>query len=419
MSDGILLYIDPGTGSMLFTILLGIVGAAVYFIRTLIIKIKYRLGAKVNIDVTEKIPLVIFAESKTYYNVFRPVCEELERREKKAVYLTSTENDPAFDGGYKYIDVKYIGKGNKAYAYLNMLNASIVLSTTPSLDVFQWKRSKKVDYYIHLPHMCSDLSLYRMFALDYYDAVLISGDFQKNQVRTLEKMRNLPEKEIFEAGIPYMDELKKRADANRKTESREKTVLLAPSWGANAILEKYGGEFIDKLIETGYHIVIRPHPQSFVSEKDMIDSLMQKYPDSDRFEWNRDADNFEILSRSDILISDFSGVIFDFALVFDKPVIYTEVEINTDPDDAAWLDETPWTYEVLPKLGQELNKENFEDIKGVIDGLIDNAEYQKGRDEARKQSWLHPGEGAVRVVDFMIKKLEELGNKEESSDGSN
>ena len=40
---------------------------------------------------------------------------------------------------------------------------------------------------------------------------------------------------------------------------------------------------------------------------------MDQFPDSDQIEWNRDADNFEVLRKSDIMISDYSGVIFDFA----------------------------------------------------------------------------------------------------------
>ena len=36
-----LLYIDPGTGSMLFTILIGVFGAAVYFFRGLFMKVKF------------------------------------------------------------------------------------------------------------------------------------------------------------------------------------------------------------------------------------------------------------------------------------------------------------------------------------------------------------------------------------------
>ena len=37
-------YIDPGTGSMLFTILIGILGAAFYSIKMLFIKLRFKIG---------------------------------------------------------------------------------------------------------------------------------------------------------------------------------------------------------------------------------------------------------------------------------------------------------------------------------------------------------------------------------------
>ena len=84
-----------------------------------------------------------------------------------------------------------------------------MLSTTPSLDVYQWKRSRDVSWYVHIPHAPNDITLYRMFGIDYYDAILLSGEYQVEQVRKLEKLRGLPEKELKLVGIPYMDEMKK------------------------------------------------------------------------------------------------------------------------------------------------------------------------------------------------------------------
>ena len=41
-------YIDPGTGSMLFTILVGILGAAIYSMRNIVMKLRFVLsGGKV------------------------------------------------------------------------------------------------------------------------------------------------------------------------------------------------------------------------------------------------------------------------------------------------------------------------------------------------------------------------------------
>ena len=56
------LYIDPGTGSMLFAILIGILGAANYLLKDWIVKIRFLLsGGRQKADVNEKkIPIVNF-----------------------------------------------------------------------------------------------------------------------------------------------------------------------------------------------------------------------------------------------------------------------------------------------------------------------------------------------------------------------
>jgi len=397
-------YIDPGTGSMLFTILIGVLGAAVYALRGAFVKLRFLLstGKAAKAD-QKKLPLVIFAESKRYWNVFGPVCDELERRGQETWYYTCSEDDPVFHKGYSSIHPEFIGAGNKAFAKLNMLQARVLLSTTPGLDVYQWKRSKSVDLYVHMLHAPADVTLYRLFGIDYYDAILLSGEYQIRQVRALEELRNLPAKELALTGVPYLDVNRQRLEAAGPVPEHPVTVLLAPSWGKSGILSRYGEEAIDALLATGYQLIIRPHPQSFVSEKDMLDRLMAKYP---QVEWNRDNDNFEVLRRSDILISDFSGVIFDFALVFDKPVIYADTSFDDSPYDSHWLEEAPWTFSVLPRIGHQLTAGDLAHVKDLIDECLEDERFILAREEARNETWVCRGNGASAIADWLIEKLQ-------------
>ena len=274
------LYIDPGTGGMLFTVLFGLFGVVVFSMRALAMRLKFSVGSDKNAKINnKKIPIAIFAESKRYWNTFAPILDEFEKRKKNVVYLTCSEDDPVFKKKYEYVSAEFIGEGNKAFSRLNLLNASVVLSTTPSLDVFQWKRSKSVKYYVHLPHMANDITTYKMFGLDFYDAVLLSGQYQIDEIRRLEKMREIPAKDLKLAGIPYMDKMLERLEntTRRETDKKDPVVLLAPSWGNNGILTAYGAPFIENLLKTGYRIIIRPHPQSFTADKDIIDGLNQAY----------------------------------------------------------------------------------------------------------------------------------------------
>ena len=407
------LYIDPGTGSMLFTILIGVIGAAVYSLRMLVIKLRFRLTGGKTKSGTEKLPFVIFSDDKRYWTVFEPICREMDRRGRDIVYMTASEDDPALKNPYPHVKAQFIGEGNKAFTRLNFLNAAIVLSTTPGLEVYQWKRAKDVQFYVHIPHAASDITMYRMFGIDYYDAVLLSGEYQVGQVRALEQLRELPEKELVKVGIPYMDEMAARLRAAGPAPEHPRTVLLAPSWGKSALFSIYGGKIIETLLKTGYHVIVRPHPQSFKSETEMIEKLMAEYPASDQLEWNRDTDNFEVLRRSDILVSDFSGVIFDFTLIFDKPVIYTDPQFDVGLYDAWWLKEPLWTVSALPRLGCQLKPENMGDLKSLIDECLSDPRYAEGRRQARAETWEHPGEGARRTVDYLLQKYDELTAGEE------
>ena len=407
-------YIDPGTGSMLFAVLIGVIGAASFLLKNGIAKLRFIMtGGKGKYEAAKKIPYVIFSDDKRYWKNFEPICRELDQRGVDVIYMTASPDDPVLDNPYEHIHGEFIGEGNKAFSKLNFLSAGIVLSTTPGLDVYQWKRSKNVDYYVHIAHAPNDITLYRMFGIDYYDAILLSGDYQIDQVRKLEALRDLPAKELLKVGLPYMDDMARRLADDTVEKSETKTVLLAPSWGSSAIFARFGSKIISELLKTDYNIIVRPHPQSAKSEKEMLDKLMAEFPDSERLQWNYDADNYEVLKKSDILISDFSGVLFEFSLIYDKPVIYTNSDFDQSQYDSWWLGEKLWTFSVLPDLGAELTEENFGNLSSVIDDCLNNPRYKENRQIARDQTWANYGHGAEAVADYLIKKHDELIGKEE------
>jgi len=414
-------YIDPGTGSMLLTVILGLATTLVFVFRGFLIKFKYKiLGGKTDADLSRK-DIILFSDHKRYWNVFRPLCDELEKSGADCAYWTMSPDDPGLQAGYDHIKCEFIGEGSKGFARLNTMKAYICTATTPGLDVLQWKRSKDVNWYVHIYHAAGDNLGYRMFALDYYDAVLETGDVQTRGIRTLESLRGLPAKELVIAGSTYLDDMKARADALKPVTDNNKgiTVLLAPSWGESSILSKYGAQFITALTATGYNIIIRPHPQSLTAQKEMLDSLMTEFPENSSLSWNFDNDNFNVLSRSDIMISDYSGVIFDYTFIFDRPVMFADVSMNRAPYDSAWVDYVPWTLDILPCLGKKLDSEDFPRMKEVIDEVLSSDIYKEGREKARNEAWQFIGEGARRSAQYLVSKLSDLkADRNEKADTS-
>ena len=68
------LYIDPGTGSMLFAILIGAIGVARFVLKGIFVKLKFLFtGGRQTDTGDDSIPLVIFSDDKRYWQTFEPV----------------------------------------------------------------------------------------------------------------------------------------------------------------------------------------------------------------------------------------------------------------------------------------------------------------------------------------------------------
>jgi hypothetical protein len=387
---------------MLFSILIGAAATLYFLARTLWVKLKGSFGrGPVRRDDSEN-TCVIYSEGNQYWNLFKPVLDEFESREIAVSYLTSAEDDPVFTGAYRFVKPEYIGQGNRAYARLNFISAGLVLMTTPGLNVYQLKRSKTAGRYVHILHAPSDATLYRLFGLDYFDAVLLTGEYQADDIRRLEKLRGLREKELVAVGCTYLDFFAGKIAEIPKEENHPFTVLVSPSWGPSALLSRFGEKLLDPLRETGWRVIIRPHPQSRRSEKPVLESLEKRYAGAPNIEWDYDRDNIYALAKADIMISDFSGIIYDFIFLCDKPVIYVNQHFDMRPYDADDLDHEPWQFKVLREIGVELREEHFSRIRELVSGLQDSEDLKIARKKARDEAWQYRGEAAKRTVDYLV-----------------
>lgn len=401
--NSFLLYIDPGTGSMLFSIFIGLATTLYFVIKALFIKFKYVFSAKKDslVEVVTS-PIVIYNEGKQYCSLFYPILREFEKRHESVLYLTSYEDDLYLNQSSEYVKAEFIGKGNKAFAKLNFLSCDVLLLTTPGLDVYQLKKVKTVKHYSHIVHMTSDATAYRLFGLDYFDSVLLSGDYQKKDIQYLENLRNLEKKELVTVGCPYLDEAFTNLNKYEKTD--EFTVLVSPTWGPSGLLSKYGQKLLESLATTGWKIIVRPHPQSKSSEADLLEKLTEHFKDNKNIIWDYEKDNMIAMSKSDIMISDFSGIIFDYVFLFNNPLLFVDVNFDKTPYDLDDLPHEAWQFETLNKIGVQIKEEDFSNIKNIIENSVSSEQLINNRQIAKSEAWMYQNESARRVVDFLISK---------------
>ena len=334
-------YLDPGTGNALIYVALSLLGAVFYFVKGFFYKVLKRKEEKSEVQTDSRSAgnhhsIVLFNEGKAYWNTFKPIVEKLLEKKQPFTYYTMDIEDPCLTIANRLMDNRCIGDGNMAFSKIGRLNADVVLSTTPNIGTkgYPIPRSKKIKKLVHVFHAFDDLATYYKGSLDHYDAVLLVGEFEIPLIRKLEELRSLPAKELIPAGLPYMDELLKKAKQNAEKfegtkESKLKsvnnpeeiTVLLAPSWGEKGFLKALGTDFIERLADKKFKLILRPHPQSLKVESKLIRNIENKLKKYKNLKWDFNPDGTESLRTADILISDTSAVRLDFALVYHKPFI--------------------------------------------------------------------------------------------------
>ena len=405
-------YIDPGTGSLLFSALFGIIGTLFFLSKALLIKLKTfsfadKINKKENIS---KAKIIIYGEDKRYYNVFKPIIEELINLEIPTIYYSSSYDDKIFEIKSDFLKSEFIGTGNKAYAKLNFIEADICLMTTPNLDVFQLKRSKGVKKYVHITHSSAETSTYCLYSLDFFDAVFLNGEHQIRDIRELENKRNTIIKDLYVVGNPYLDELSKMKETITKENNSKKTILIAPSWGMNCLFRRFGEKLLDNIINSDYNIIIRPHHQSLISDKDIIDKFQNRYKYKNNVEWDFNRVNIYSLSKADIMISDFSGVIFDYVFLFEKPVIIPSFTFDKRGTDAIEIDEEVWTFETIPKISFKLDENNFSNISQIIEDSINNETLKNNILKAKEEAYMYEGQASKRAAQFLNDMLITINN---------
>ena len=396
-------YLDPGTGSMLLSALVGLAATCLFLLKDFwynAVSFMYRVCGK-NAPLDKRETLVFYSEGKQNWSTFQPILEALAQRQVAATYLTSDKQDP----GLALLPphrAQYIGTGNRAYTFLNMLEADVVGMTTPNLDVLQIRRSQRVRHYTHIVHAVTDIALYKLFSCDYFDSVLCSGSHQIRTLRTLEQLRGTKPKLLLESGCPYMDVLAAQA-AEREEPSaalevpaharlapprggHQRCILVAPTWGQNGLLSRFGMSLLKPLAVQGHTVLIRPHPQSFVNESSLLKSLEKALENHTNVRWDREASPVRSLRAADILVSDISGIVFDCAFVFLKPVITLSFVPDIRGTDAFDLTEPVWEYQVLDQLGKRINVEDVPHLPEIITSLLDKEEFTKRIQDLRSAS---------------------------------
>ncbi|KMJ59298.1 hypothetical protein AB685_08135 [Bacillus sp. LL01] len=172
-----------------------------------------------------------------------------------------------------------------------------------------------------------------------FDKVVVGSNRMK-QVFTA--AFNTPQENFLETGIPRTDVFFNREEVNKikfkffqqyKFLGKKKVILYSPTYRDEELKSyklKLDLDLLYKELKEDYALIVKLHPAV-----NKVKSYIEKYPDF-LIDLSNDYRTNEILIISDYLITDYSSIPFEFALL-EKPIIFYPYDLNYYKDNRGLL----------------------------------------------------------------------------------
>lgn len=358
--------------------------------------------------------LVFYSEGSGFYKYFKGMIEYVLRHSDETIhYITSDPRDGVFAMNEPKLKPYYIGQ-MKLIPLMMKMDADMVVMTMPDLNTYHIKRSlvRKDIEYIYTDHgVSSDNMTLRTHALDHFDTLFCVGPHQVEEARAIEKLYDLKPRRLVQVGYGLLDEMTNSWEKSPKQPGGRKTVLIAPSWQKDNIMDSCLHELVEQLLPLDCRIIIRPHPQYVRLYGDRMEAIIHRYQAQlgEDFVIQTDFSSTDTVYQSDLLITDWSNVGYEFALSTLKPVLYINTPMKIMNPEYDRIDVVPFDIRIRAQLGGELELQELHRVGTAVQELLGKPEeYREIIGAVKEKEIYNPGKGAEAAGRYLVKRLETI-----------
>lgn len=358
--------------------------------------------------------VVFYSEGSGFYKYFQDVISYLlEHSNLNIHYVTSDPDDQVFGIAEKERRIRpyYIGE-KKLITLMMKMDADIVIMTMPDLENFHIKRSyvRPDVEYIFMFHWCTSTHmLIREKALDHYDTIFCPGPHQIEEIRCTEEKYGLPAKNLIETSYGVIENLAAAYEKMEKRVNPQPQILIAPSYQPDNIMDSCIDALLGCLLGKGFRVIVRPHPQYIRRAPQKIEAFIGKYSkelEQGLFEFQRDFSSGDTVYQSDIVITDWSTISYEFSFTTMKPTLFINTPMKILNPHYTEYPMQPLEITMRNKIGRALELDEVGQAESAVRDMLKNGEHYKEQIEGmRRDLFPHFGESAQIGGKYILSRL--------------
>jgi YidC/Oxa1 family membrane protein insertase len=332
--------------------------------------------------------IVLYAEHADYYPYFEGLVDYLTQVHGQSLsYITSDPDDPILVSPRQGVRTFYLNR--LLPFFMAYVNCRVFVMTLTDLNQYHLKRSVRPVHYVYVFHsLVSTHMVYRQGSFDHYDSILCCGPHHVAEIRRNEELAGIRPKTLVEAGYYRLERVYDAARTQRaeSLSTPKTTILVAPSWGTDNILESCGERLVGLLLDAGNDVIVRPHPETVRRYPAVISALASEFGDHPGFTIETSVATDDSLIRAHVLITDYSGIALEYAFGTERPVLFLDVPMKVHNRGYGELGIEPLELHLRTEIGALVSPEQLVTVPRVVSDLVANrASFQKRIQELRSR----------------------------------
>lgn len=326
----------------------------------------------------QNVKLVFYSEQGGFYKYYSGMIDYVcDHSDIDVHYITSDPDDAIFKDSRPQIKPYFIASDKRLIPLFMKLDCKMCVMTTPDLEKYHLKRSrvnKNIEYVYTFHGMGSTALTLRKGALDWYDTVFAVGVDSVNEIRDAEELYKTPKKRLVETGYPLIGELIEKYESSEHKKNERPRILIAPSWQPDNIIDSCIDDILSELAKTDYEIIVRPHPQQVRHQPEKFEIMTEKFKNNDNIEIQTDFSSNNPIMESDILITDWSDISWEFAFVTKRPVLFINTPMKVMNPEWEKIKTKPINITLRNVIGVSIEPTETAKINKVISEMLSSSE---------------------------------------------
>lgn len=329
--------------------------------------------------------IAVYAQRPDDHAVLAPMLRSLlahPNLRTPVLYMTSTPDDPVLNGfEFARAERHFIGEGAPLRYVFKGLRSDILVASMAAPERMGLSRGPGILHTVFMPRTVASLhaSLTRG-GFAFYDNIFCAGPHHAAELKAMEAFYGHA-KNMFRAGNGRIDALSFER-APEAEAGRPKTVVVAPPWGERGFLVAFGELVVRSLLGVGeapfipytppldWRVIIRPHAMTMRHDNKTVGALRRVFGTCSYVAFDLGDRGDAALLEADIMLTNWAGIGGEFALSFERPVLFLDMPFAARNPDYAAIGAPLQDLALRDEIGAVCPLRRIADLPMIADELV-------------------------------------------------